>query len=186
MDYVPNLSPLCQRMARRCWPGPVTLVLKDDHPESSAAAVARLPCSDVVVPQGTVGFRVPAHQLILDVLRLLPGPLALTSANRSGEPDAITGQDVVRSLQQDVDLVLDDGRSQFAQPSSVVHVDERGLRVLRAGVVSEETLQASGQHDYSVCLHRKHVPKSDGRRHLPQAVGRRRWRVGRTNWKTAA
>ncbi len=140
LDFVPNLSPLCQRMARRCWPGPVTLVLKDDHPES---LLRQLPnaVQKVVAPRGTVGLRVPAHQLILDVLRLLPGPLALSSANRTGEPDAISGQDVVRSLQQDVDLVLDDGRSQFGQPSSVVSVDEHGLHVLRAGVVSEETLK---------------------------------------------
>jgi protein-tyrosine-phosphatase len=67
--------------------------------------------------------------------------LALSSANRTGEPDAVSGEDVVRSLQQDVDLVLDDGRSQFAQPSSVVRVDAQGLHVLRAGVVSEETLR---------------------------------------------
>jgi protein-tyrosine phosphatase len=140
LDYVPNLNPLCQRMARRCWPGPVTLVVKDNHPDS---LLRQLPAGvqQSVVPQGSIGLRVPAHRLILDVLRLLPGPLALTSANRTGEPDAITGQDVVRSLQHDVDMVLDDGRSQFGQPSSVVRVDEHGLHVLRTGVVSEDTLK---------------------------------------------
>lgn len=139
-DYVPQMSPLCERMARRCWPGPVTLVLKDDHSESLLRQLPA-PVQQAVVPEGTVGLRVPAHRLILDVLRLLPGPLALSSANRGGQPDAITGQDVVGSLNQDVDLVLDDGRCQFAQPSSVVCIDERGLHVLRAGVVSEETLK---------------------------------------------
>jgi protein-tyrosine phosphatase len=140
LDYVPDLSPFCQRMARRCWPGPITLVLEDEHPES---LLRQLPAGvqRAVVPHGTVGLRVPAHPLILDVLRLLPGPLVLTSANRSGEPDAISGQDVVRSLNRDVDLVLDDGRCQFGQPSSVVQVDARGLHVLRAGVVSEDTLK---------------------------------------------
>src|SRR5687768_8773878 len=34
LDYVPELSPLARRLARRCWPGPVTLVLADDHPDS--------------------------------------------------------------------------------------------------------------------------------------------------------
>jgi protein-tyrosine phosphatase len=140
LDYVPNLSPLCQRMARRCWPGPVTLVLTDDHPES---LLRQLPSAvqRAVVPEGAVGLRVPAHHLILDVLRLIPGPLTLTSANRTGQPDAVSGQEVVRSLQADVDLVLDDGRSQFGQPSSVVRIDRNGLHLLRAGVVSEETLK---------------------------------------------
>jgi protein-tyrosine phosphatase len=140
LDYVPDLSPLCRRMARRCWPGPVTLVVQDQHPES---LLLQLPAEvqQAVVPNGTVGLRVPAHQLILDVLRLMPGPLVLTSANVSGEPDAITGDDVVRSLQRGVDLVLNDGRCQFGQPSSVVQVDAQGLHVLRAGVVSAETLK---------------------------------------------
>src|SRR5258708_27227408 len=42
LDYVPRMSRLAQRLARRCWPGPVTLVCKDDHPES---ALTQLPDS---------------------------------------------------------------------------------------------------------------------------------------------
>ena len=139
-DYVPNPTDLSLRLARRCWPGPVTLVLDDDHPES---LVGQLPPTvrQAVAPQGSVGLRVPAHELILEVLRLIRGPLALSSANRSGQPDAVSGEEVIQALEDDVDLVLDDGRSQFAQPSSVVKVDKLGLHVLRAGVVSEETLR---------------------------------------------
>ncbi len=139
-DYVPRLEPLGRRMARRCWPGPVTLVLKDNHPDS---LIRQLPpkVQRSLVPAGTIGLRVPAHKLILDVLKLMPGPLALSSANRSGEPDPVTAQDVVAGLQGDVDLVLDDGRSRYAQPSSVVQILDNQLRVLRAGVVSEATLQ---------------------------------------------
>ncbi len=139
-DYVPGLDPLGRRLARRCWPGPVTLVLPDNHPDS---LIRQLPTSvqQSVVPGDMIGLRVPAHRLILDVLRLMPGPLALTSANRSGESDAITADEVVQSLQSDVDLVLDDGRSQFGQPSSVVQVRDNQLKVLRVGVVSESTLQ---------------------------------------------
>lgn len=140
-DYVPGINALGQRLARRCWPGPVTLVLPDNHPDS---LVQQLPAKvqEIVSPTGTIGLRVPAHRLILDVLRLMPGPLVLSSANRSGEPDAITAQDVVdSSLSDRIGLVLDDGRSQFAQPSSVVRVDDGGMKVLRAGVVTEATLE---------------------------------------------
>ena len=139
-DYVPRLEPLGRRMARRCWPGPVTLVLRDNCPDS---LIRQLPpkVQQSIVPSGTIGLRVPAHKLILEVLKLMPGPLTLSSANRSGEPDPVTAQDVVASLQGDVDLVLDDGRSRYAQPSSVVQIVDNQLRVLRAGVVSEATLQ---------------------------------------------
>ncbi len=141
LDYVPGMDALGQRLARRCWPGPVTLVLEDRHPES---LVQQLPkaVQELVVPKTTIGLRVPAHPLILDVLRLMPGPLVLSSANVSGEPDAVTAADVVKSSLSDrIGLVLDDGSSQFAQPSSVVLVDKSGMKVLRAGVVTEATLR---------------------------------------------
>jgi tRNA threonylcarbamoyl adenosine modification protein (Sua5/YciO/YrdC/YwlC family) len=140
LDYVPDMCPLAQRLARRCWPGPVTLVLEDRHPES---LLERLPpgARRAVTPQRSVGLRVPAHQTILDVLRLLAGPLGGSSANRAGQPEALTADKVLEALGDDVDLILDDGPSRFGQPSSVVRVSEKGVEILRAGVVSELTLR---------------------------------------------
>jgi len=140
LDYVPDLSLLGRRLARRCWPGPVTLVVDDRHPDS---LVSQLPAvvRKAVAPTGTVGLRVPAHQTVIDVLRMMVGPIALTSANRSGEPDAVTAEDVVRSLGDQVDLVINDGRSRLGQASTVVAVGKGDLKVLRAGVVSEPTLR---------------------------------------------
>ena len=138
-DYAPDMGPLAARLARRCWPGPVTLVLDNSHPES---LVNQLPESvrQVVSPSNTVGLRVPGHPIILDVLRMLPGPLALSSANRSGQPEAVNAQQAVEALGDDVALVLDDGPSRFGQPSSVVRVSGNRLDILRAGVVPEGTL----------------------------------------------
>jgi protein-tyrosine phosphatase len=139
-DYAPTISPLGMRLARRCWPGPVTLVLPSDHPDS---LVRQLPpaVQQAVVPNGTVGLRVPAHPLILESMRLLPGPVVLSSANRSGQEDCTSGQQAAEVLGGDVDLILDDGRSQFGQPSSVVHVQGDRLTMLREGVVPVSTLQ---------------------------------------------
>ncbi len=139
-DYVPKASPLARRLANRCWPGPVTLVLDDDHPES---LLQRLPekVRVAVSPSGTIGLRVPGHRLFLEVLQLLAGPVVLSSANRTGCPDSVTAEEVVESLGDDVELVLDDGRCQFGQPSSVVRVGRSGLQVLREGVVTDTTLK---------------------------------------------
>ena len=139
-DYVPGITPLGQRLARRCWPGPVTLVLDDQHPDS---ATRQLPPAvrDVVVPAGTVGLRVPAHPVILSVLRLSAGPLALTSANLSGGADALTASQAMESLGEKVALILDDGQCKFAQPSSVVRVFGNRWELLRAGVLNESTLK---------------------------------------------
>lgn len=139
-DFVPDLPALAHRLARRCWPGPITLVVRDSHPESM---VARLPESvrQIVAPQGTVGLRVPGHTVILDVLQMMAGPLVLTSANRSGQPEARTGTEAAEALGDDVDLVLDDGPSRFGQPSSVVRVDGNKYELLRTGAVPEKTLR---------------------------------------------
>jgi protein-tyrosine-phosphatase len=94
-----------------------------------------------VAPQSTVGLRVPGHAMVLDVLRMLAGPLVLSSANRSGQPDPLTAQDVLDALGGDVDLVLDDGPCRFGQPSSVVKVTGNKYDILRAGVVPEMTLK---------------------------------------------
>jgi tRNA threonylcarbamoyl adenosine modification protein (Sua5/YciO/YrdC/YwlC family) len=140
LDYVPNMDAMSQRLARRCWPGPVTLVIDDRHPDS---LLRQLPpvVERAVVRDGTVGFRVPAHPLLLDVLRLLAGPVALAAAARDGMPEAVSAAEVVQMCGDDIQLVLDDGRSRFAQPSSVVRVHGHKLETLRIGVVSEQTLK---------------------------------------------
>jgi protein-tyrosine-phosphatase len=128
------------RLARRCWPGPVTLVLDDNHPES---ALRHLPAAvrKSVSPGGTVGLRVPAHALIHEAVRLLSGPLVLTSANRSGQADPVSAEDVASTIGGEIDLILDDGRCQFGQPSSVVRVSGSQISLLRNGVVSETNLK---------------------------------------------
>ncbi len=139
-DYVPDMSPLAQRLARRCWPGPVTLVVDDTHPDS---LVRQLPSQvlDYILPSKTLGLRVPGHQVLLDVLRMLVGPLALTSANRTGGAEAINAREVLEVMGSDVDLVIDDGPCRFGEPSSVVRVHGNQYEMLRAGVVPEKTMQ---------------------------------------------
>jgi protein-tyrosine phosphatase len=139
LDYLPDMPPLAQRMARRCWPGPITLVCEDQHPYS---LIKQLPLAvqAELTPRGELGIRVPGHPLIIETLRMLAGPIALTSANRAGEPESMTAQDAVKALGDDVKLYLDDGRARFGQASSVVRVSDK-LTVLRAGVVGEKTLK---------------------------------------------
>jgi len=139
-DYAPDMGPLAHRLARRCWPGPVTLVIADSHPES---LVNRLPhrVREAVSPANTIGLRVPGHPVVLDVLQMLAGPLVLSSANTTTRPDALTAQQVIEAVGEAIDLVLDDGPARFGQPSSVVRVDGCHWEILREGVVPETTLK---------------------------------------------
>lgn len=139
LDYVPDMSVLARRLARRCWPGPVTLVLPNGHPDS---VVRRLPqpVQDMAVPSGTIGLRVPAHETTQQILRLLAGPIVLTSANLSDQADCVDGAKVVEELGDELDLIINDGRSRFGQPSSVVKVDDGEFSFLREGVIDQNTL----------------------------------------------
>jgi tRNA threonylcarbamoyl adenosine modification protein (Sua5/YciO/YrdC/YwlC family) len=139
-DFVPDMSPLARRLARRCWPGPVTLVVDDGHPDGLSKQLPK-EVRQVVAPEGAIGLRVPANEMSQDVLRMLTGPIVLTSANRSGAPDTVTAQEVVDALGSDVALILDDGPCRYGQPSSVVRVRDNKFEVLREGVVGEATLR---------------------------------------------
>jgi protein-tyrosine phosphatase len=140
LDFVPDFSPLGRRLARRCWPGPVTVVTENCHPDS---LLRQLPLSvqKAVAPQGSIGLRVPAHPMVLDILRMLVGPVVLTSANPQGGPEPVTAEGVLEGLGDRVQLVLNDGRSRLGQPSTVVRVGRKNLEILRPGVVSEQTLR---------------------------------------------
>lgn len=140
LDYVPNMSVLARRVARRSWPGPITLVLDADHPDS---VIHRLDpeVKNATIPTGTVGLRVPAHELTLQIMRLCAGPIVLTSANFSGGVDATDGRQVADELGDHVDLILDDGPTKFGKPSSVVKIHENELTILREGMVDEATIR---------------------------------------------
>ena len=134
LDYAPALGMKAQRLARRCWPGPVTLVVQHGEDEG---LIRQLPLEvrTAIAPNGEVGLRVPAHAAVLDVLHMLAGPIALTSANLSGQPDAVTAQAAIASLGPHVALVLDDGACRYGQPSTVVRARDDSYECLREGVV---------------------------------------------------
>lgn len=139
LDYVPDMSPLARRLARRCWPGPVTLVLDATHPDS---VINRLDPTvrRAIVPNGTVGLRVPAHEMTLQIMQLCAGPILLTSANLKGQPAATTGQQALAAIGDRVDLILDDGPCKIGQASTVVRVTKDEFKILREGVVDQPTL----------------------------------------------
>jgi len=132
---VAELTNDAARLAMRFWPGPLTLV------------VPRRP--DVQLPallgggRPTLGLRLPDHAVPRSLARVL-GPLAASSANLSGQPDATSADLVAASLGEAVDVLLDDGPARGGVPSSVVAcLAGEPVRVLRAGAISEERLLES-------------------------------------------
>ncbi|MFM9116912.1 MAG: Sua5/YciO/YrdC/YwlC family protein [Planctomycetota bacterium] len=139
-DYAPGLSPLAQRLARRGWPGPLGLVLPNDHPDS---LVRRLPemVQQAIAPYGRLNLRVPAHPLVEAVLGLSVGPLVVSSIPTTQETGAVTAEEVLARVGDRVALVLDDGRTRYAQPATAIEVDGHRYRIVRNGVLNESTVK---------------------------------------------
>lgn len=130
---VQGASPAALRLGERFWPGALTLV------------VPRLPSLPRALSQtDTVGVRVPDHPLAQQLLTA-SGPLAVTSANLSGQPDALAAQDVLAQLEGRIDLVLDGGTTPGAVPSTVVDTLANPPRILRPGPISEVDILAACQ-----------------------------------------
>lgn len=112
----------------RFWPGAVTLVVP---------AAPSLPRG--VTRNGSVALRVPDHALCQLIVRQFGRPITGTSANVSGKPPAQTPEEVKRQLGKQVDLVIDGGRC-LGGVSTIVDLTGEAPAVLRAGIVSEESV----------------------------------------------
>lgn len=117
------------------WPGPLTVIV---------AARSSLEW-DLGETRGTVALRMPDDRIALELLSET-GPLAVSSANRTGEPPARTGAAALEALGDAVAVVLDDGeRGELASTivdASSLDLPEGRLRILREGVVPRDAIVA--------------------------------------------
>ncbi len=118
-----------KRLANSFWPGPLTLVVPK---------LASLP--EALSQDGTIGVRMPDHPAALSLLRRI-GPLAVTSANLSGQENANTAEEVYRQLSGRVHLILDGGRTVGGVPSTVVNCTSPVMTILREGPISRKDIE---------------------------------------------
>ena len=119
-----------QRLVDAFWPGGLTVVCTAQPSLTWDLGDAR----------GTVAVRMPLHPVALEVLTET-GPLAVSSANRSGRPPAIDIDEAIEQLGDAVAIYLDGGRAADNVPSTIVDVTGEVPRVLRAGAVPLELLR---------------------------------------------
>ncbi|MEZ6087764.1 MAG: Sua5/YciO/YrdC/YwlC family protein [Pirellulaceae bacterium] len=141
LDYMCYDSPLAIRFARRCWPGPVTLVVPCDIARSAVSRFPK-PVQDLMIgPKGDISIRVVAHRLFEQLQKYCAGPIALCSAARYGSAPATTGIAVVEQFGDDIPVVLDDGPTRYGGPSTVVRADGNQFRIIREGVVESAAIR---------------------------------------------
>jgi L-threonylcarbamoyladenylate synthase len=124
-----RVTPVTRRLVEAFWPGPLTLVVR------SAPSLAW----DLGETRGTVAVRMPLHPVALAVLEQT-GPLAVSSANRTGMPPATDAAEAARQLGTAVTVYLDGGRSGEPVPSTIVDLTAEVPRVLRAGALELDRL----------------------------------------------
>jgi len=134
---IAEFNDTARKLANHYWPGQLTLILK-----------RRKPC--IILPevsafQDTIGIRVPENQIILSILKLLKsegyfGGIIGTSANYSGEPPSISGEEVTKKILSPIDLIIDSGKSKSKLPTTIVDCTSKKIKFLRIGEISNEEI----------------------------------------------
>jgi L-threonylcarbamoyladenylate synthase len=116
------------RLIARFWPGPLTVLVpkKPTLPEAISAT-------------STVGVRVPDHDVARSLLRLA-GPMAVTSANISGQASPITAHQVFAQLSGRIAMIIDGGETPGGVPSTLVDCTGDEIQVLREGPITKDEL----------------------------------------------
>jgi L-threonylcarbamoyladenylate synthase len=127
--------PIAQKLAARFWPGPLTLVL----PKSQAIpdlVTAGLP---------SVGIRVPAHSLALELIRLAGVPIAAPSANLFSQISPTTAEHVREGLGNRVHMILDGGPCEVGIESTIISLLDPVPTILRPGMITQLELEETAE-----------------------------------------
>ncbi|WP_098459091.1 L-threonylcarbamoyladenylate synthase [Flavimobilis soli] len=117
-------------LVERFWPGGLTVIL----------TAQPMLAWDLGETHGTVALRMPDHPAALALLRRT-GPLAVSSANRTGQPAAMTAQEAHDQLGDSVQVYLDGGAAPGGVASTIVDATGPRMRVVRAGAIGVADLR---------------------------------------------
>ncbi len=138
-EIAANVPPIAERLAAAFWPGPLTMVLP------------KRDCIPMVTSGGldTVGIRMPAHSVALELIRQSGCPIAAPSANRSGSPSPTTAKHVMDDMDGRIAAVIDGGLCEVGVESTVICFDDdETIHILRPGLISVEDLEAYAKNVY--------------------------------------
>lgn len=140
-DWVERLPDSAARLARRLWPGPMTLVV----PIAEGRGVFdRLPdeIKPLIAPDGEPALGCPADPAMQRILRLCPAPLVAVAAPRPDRRPASTAEALRPAMAEGLDLVVDAGPTRLGGPGTVIRLDgERGWTIESEGVVDAATVK---------------------------------------------
>ena len=129
--YCGPIPPSAYALARRFWPGPLTMILR------------RKPVVPDVVTAGldTVGMRCPAHPVTRAIIEAAGVPVAAPSGNTSGRPSPTTAAHMLEDMDGKIDAIVDGGACQVGVESTIVDLTVKPFRILRQGGLSREAIE---------------------------------------------
>ena len=140
--YVSSPPPLARRLARKAWPGPLTLICTPPAPEREEIAQAVPPEQlNEIYGDGKVGLRCPAHAVAAELLAEAGVPVVASSANRAGSPPPFDLHQALRDLDGQVEYAFDGGRTRHSAASTIVEIQDHDWTMLRQGVIDERTIR---------------------------------------------
>ncbi len=136
LDKVARRVPsIARKLSARFWPGPLTLIVPK-----------RTTLPEIVSATDTIGVRIPDHPIARALLHL-SGPLAVTSANLSGQASPTNPNEVLGQIGGRIPLILDGGQTPGGIPSTVVNCLGREPRIVREGPISLEQIRLALRSD---------------------------------------
>ena len=128
--YATDIPDAARKLAKRFWPGPLTIILKTDE---------KIP--PLVRAGGkTIGLRCPDNKKTLELIRLAGVPLAAPSANPSGAESPKTAENVRTYFEGAIAGILDDGECELGIESTIIDMSEMPYRILREGAITQEMI----------------------------------------------
>ncbi|TFD96984.1 L-threonylcarbamoyladenylate synthase [Jeotgalibacillus sp. R-1-5s-1] len=160
-SLVAEVTDIEEQLMKAFWPGPLTIIFPKKEGVFSNLVTADL---------NSVGIRMPAHPVALELIRLAGKPLAAPSANTSGKPSPTTADHVAKDLTGRVAGIVDGGETGVGLESTVIDCTVSPPMILRPGGVSKEEIERCiGEVDIDPSLKKEDAPRSPGMKYTHYA-----------------
>ncbi len=122
-----------QKLAQKFWPGALTMIL----PKTANSNICNAACAGLP----NIAIRVPAHNIIIELLKQLQRPVVAPSANASGKLSPVCAEHVQKSLAREIKWIIDGGQSTEGLESTIIDISKNRSVILRLGTITIEQIK---------------------------------------------
>lgn len=122
-EVVNTISEKEKEIIDKYMPGDLTIILNKNN------KVPSILTADI----DTIGVRIPKNRIAQTILENYENPLAVTSANKSGKPNGLEVADFIDDFKNEINIIIDGGKSKIGVPSTIVEIEDNNIKILRQG-----------------------------------------------------